>query len=207
MTRMLRLCGAAVLVVTIAACGDDDDTASTATPLTPATSDAQPEATPSDSSSGEFNAADVEFSKAMIVHHGQAIEMAELALEGASGESASVVAIADAVKDAQQPEIELIAGWLQDWGEPTQMTVSHDDHPVSMDGMLSDEQMEALDAASGAAFDSLWLEAMIEHHTGAVEMAETVQADGVNDDVATLAEQIILNQSAEITEMEKLLAE
>jgi uncharacterized protein (DUF305 family) len=206
MTRMLRLCGAAVLVVTIAACGDDDDTASTAT-LMPATSDAQLEATTSDSSSGEFNAADVEFSQAMIVHHGQAIEMAEVALEGASGASASVVAIADAVKDAQQPEIELIAGWLQDWGEPTQMTVSHDDHPVSMDGMLSDEQMEALDAATGAEFDSLWLEEMIEHHRGAVEMAETVQTDGVNDDVAILAEQIILNQSAEIAEMEKLLAE
>jgi uncharacterized protein (DUF305 family) len=81
-----------------------------------------------------------------------------------------------------------------------------DGHDMSsMDGMMSVEQMDALAVATGAEFDRMWLEMMIEHHEGAISQSETVLAAGSNADVLALADAIISAQQAEITEMQALL--
>ena len=74
-------------------------------------------------------------------------------------------------------------------------------------GSMSEEGMAALETASGAEFDGLFLEMMISHHRGAVDMAETEVADGSYPEVVQLAREIVDAQSAEITAMETLLTQ
>jgi len=181
---------ALVATFAIAACGDDHGS-SKATIDVPAGAD--------------FNAADVEFAQGMIPHHEQAIEMAEIALDPTVGAGPEVLDLAARIQGAQDPEIELMTEWLTGWGQPIQMDMSDGHSMDDMEGMMSAEQMDALAAATGAEFDQLWLEMMIEHHTGAISMADTVKADGSNPDVLALADQIITAQRAEIEEMQQLL--
>lgn len=75
-----------------------------------------------------------------------------------------------------------------------------------MEGMMSDAQMSSLGAVSGPAFDALWLQLMIEHHQGAVNMASWLAGIGSNPDLVELARSIVVGQQAEIVEMQTLLA-
>lgn len=159
---------------------------------------------------GALSDREVEFAQGMIAHHAQAIEMADTALDPARGASTEVMDLARRVKAAQDPEIALMMGWLGMSGDSMDMD-SMDGHHTdghdmeSMEGMMSDEQMESMSKATGADFDRLWLELMILHHRGAVAESEQVKADGSNADVQALADQIIAAQQAEIAEMEALL--
>jgi uncharacterized protein (DUF305 family) len=189
--------------VAITACGSDDDDSTPAADSTTAPADATAPA----GSSGpvELNEADVEFAKGMIVHHEQAIEMAEIALDPNVGASAPVVDLASRVKAAQDPEVELMTGWLTAAGESVSMDNSDGHDMSSMEGMMSVEQMDALATMTGPDFDVMWLKMMIEHHQGAISQSETVKAEGSNPDVLGLADRIITAQQAEIAEMETLL--
>jgi uncharacterized protein (DUF305 family) len=136
----------------------------------------------------------------MIPHHEQAVEMSELVLSNPDT-SAEVSALAQQIKDAQDPEIATMTQWLEDWGaEP--MT-DHDGH--EMDGMLSEDEIDDLAAATGPDVDRLFLTGMIAHHEGAITMAETEVADGADPDAIALAEEIIATQQAEIDEMQEML--
>ena len=162
--------------------------------------------------------AEIAFAQMMIPHHQQAIEMSQMALDPASGASADVRLLAQEIEAAQGPEIVLMEQWLVEWGVPYESDEddshgSHaDDHMNAggmddMMGMLSDEQMAQLAAATGTQFDRLWLEGMIEHHEGAVDMAETVASESDDPRVNEFAQQIITTQLAEIAQMEQLLAQ
>ena len=196
----------AVLVSAIAlsltGCGGDDDAA------------------PSDvrtAASGElFNDADVEFATAMIPHHAQALEMVDLTV--GRDLSPEVQALAAQIREAQAPEVEQMTDWLTAWDEPVPETslnhVNGDDDGHGMEGMddldempgmMSADEMDALEAASGADFEPMFLEMMVEHHQGAVEMAETEQSDGEYADAVKLAEAIETSQTTEIETMEGLL--
>lgn len=72
------------------------------------------------------------------------------------------------------------------------------------DGMMTDEEMQQLEAASGADFDRMWVQMMIKHHQGAVTMAKTEIEKGENADAKALAQQIVTAQETEITEMQGL---
>ena len=163
------------------------------------------------SQSAEFNDTDVAFAQGMIVHHQGALEMAQLA-EGRA-EDPRVLDLAGRIEAAQDPEIETMTGWLEEWGEPTSAEDSDSmggmDHGSGgMGGMeMAEEDMSALEAASGAEFDRMWLQMMIEHHTGAVDMSKMEIAEGQDPEAIDLAEQISESQSAEIEEMETLLSE
>jgi len=196
MKRLLLLLALATLTFT-AACGSDDN------PTV--------ESGSSGGGAAEHNAADVEFAQGMIPHHEQAVEMAEMALENT--ESDAVRDLATRIKNAQGPEIETMQSWLEDWDEPLQADggghsgmAMGGDSSGGGEGMMSDEEMEAMGAASGAAFDELFLKGMIAHHKGAVTMAETELEDGQFPDALALAQEIIDAQEAEISEMEALLA-
>lgn len=157
-----------------------------------------------DNDANEASAADISFSQMMIPHHEQAVEMSQLAPERAS--STFIKDLAKTIQNAQQPEIELMAGWLDTWGMP-RMTMmdsmsAHGGH--GMTGIVSDEDMDKLAAAKGAAFDRLYAELMIAHHEGAIDMAQAVE-NSSNPDVAALAKGIISSQQAEIAQMQEFL--
>lgn len=154
---------------------------------------------------GGLNVADIEFAQAMIAHHEQAIEMAEIALDPTTGASAAVVDLATRIKGAQDPEVEVMTGWLTAAGEPVAMDASDGHDMSSMEGMMSAEQMDALASMAGPEFDQIWLGMMVAHHEGAISQSETVKADGASAEVRALAEQIITAQQAEITEMQALI--
>jgi uncharacterized protein (DUF305 family) len=153
-----------------------------------------------------FNAADVTFAQGMLPHHEQAVEMAQLT-DGRTT-NAQVLDLAARIEAAQGPEIETLTGWLGDWGADGEDSgMSGMDHSgMDMGGMMSDEDMTSLENASGTDFDRMWLEMMIEHHTGAVGMAETEISDGEDTDAIAMAKDIRSSQNDEIQEMEQLLS-
>lgn len=175
--------------------------------------------------SADHNAADISFAQQMIVHHQGAVEMADLAPSRAT--SQEVKDLAARIKAAQGPEIEQMQTWLTAWGSAAPTTASEPDDSMghggmsdmreegdlsssapagmAMPGMMSDEQMQELTDATGADFDRLFLEMMIIHHQGAIEMAGTEIAEGSNPEALALAESITTSQTAEITEMQQLL--
>lgn len=150
------------------------------------------------------------------VHHraGPGVAGQDLALKNAGSEK--VTALAEKIKAAQDPEIKTMEGWLTDWGQ-TESTSSDDmggtDHGsdtksasgMSGMGMMSDQEMGDLETATGSEFDKMFLEMMVEHHKGAIEMAMTERSDGQNADAKALADKIITAQKGEITEMQALL--
>lgn len=153
----------------------------------------------------DYNAADEVFLTGMIPHHEQALEMAEILLDK-DGVDDRVVGFAERIQAAQQPEIDLMTSWLEAWGvDPDMGDMPGMDH--GDDGMMSGDDMSALEAASGEEASSLFLEQMVEHHLGAIEMAEQELDNGQNADALELAQQIIDAQSAEIAEMQNLLSE
>ena len=190
------------LAVFLAACGTSTD------------SDAQsmgadPGASSASDASGQT--ANIAYAQLMIPHHQQAVEMADLALK--YGSSAEVKQLATGIKAAQQPEIEQMSQWLQDWGAPMTMPDSHGDMAgmdmggMSASGMMSEEDLAALADARGADFDRMWLQMMIAHHQGAIAMTQQV-LDTTNDpQVTTLANAVISGQQAEIATMQQLLAQ
>ena len=162
----------------------------------------------SSASAAVHNDADVVFVQGMLPHHEGALAMAQLADGRAS--DPRVIDLADRIEAAQGPEIETMTGWLEAWGEPLPEEdmggMDHGSGGMDMEGM-SEEDMTALDSASGAEFDRMFLEMMIPHHQGAVDMAETEIAEGSNPDAVEMAREIVESQTAEIAEMQTLLTE
>ena len=150
------------------------------------------------------NSADTLFTQSMIPHHAQAVDMSDMML-GKQGVNPAVTELATKIKAAQGPEIEQMNGWLKGWNEPTAMA-GHGEAGHSMSGMMSDDDLKALDAAQGTEADKLFLTQMIAHHEGAVQMAKAQIADGQNSDAVKLAQAIITAQEAEIKQMQNLLA-
>ena len=150
----------------------------------------------SDNGSG-YSSADLMFAQMMVPHHQQAVDMGTLAETRAL--DPRVKSLAASIKSEQAPEIKQMQGWLKAAGI-TSSSMGMDDGM----GMLSTEQMSDLKAATGAAFDKLYLEGMISHHEGAIQMARMV-INSKNAEVAKLAKSIITSQTNQITYMKTLL--
>ena len=191
----------AVAGVALAGCGSD--------------STDSPPATTTSANGDVFNAADVTFATNMIPHHAQALQMVELTIGRTL--DPDVGALTRAIRDTQAPEIELMTGWLTAWGKPIPETprdhVNADDDAMGgmdmsgdeMPGMMSDDELAELDAASDAEFGDMWLTMMIAHHQGAIEMARTEQTDGLFQPAIRLAKSIETSQQEEIDHMKRLL--
>lgn len=185
-----------VLVLALAGCGSSDDG--------PASTSGDP---------AGHNAADVTFANQMIPHHAQALAMVDLSMGREL--SPELQQLTDAIRDAQAPEIELMADWLQSWGEEVPETMrdhanAHgdgelDEAMAEMPGMMSSERLSDLGDARDVDFEQLWLTMMVEHHEGAIEMATTELADGQHAETLALAQSIIDGQTAEIETMKALL--
>jgi uncharacterized protein (DUF305 family) len=151
--------------------------------------------TSEEKSSSQYSADEIMFAQMMIPHHEQAVTMSELALSNTT--TAEIVALATAIRDAQAPEIIQMQSWIDGKSE------SHM-HDMEMGGMLSDAELAELAELKGAAFDQMFLTAMIAHHEGALDMVEMIN-DSSNSEVKTLAANIVQSQSAEIETMKALL--
>ncbi len=198
---------AIVSAVALAGCGSSSSESSAGSSQTTVTAPSTGPAA-SDSADASFNDADVAFAQNMISHHQQAIEMASLALDPTSGASREVTDLAQRIKAAQDPEVSMMSGWLDHWHQPMTMdsAAGHDMGSMhSAEGMMSSEDIDQLMQLSGAEFDRAWLEGMIEHHRGAITMAEQIKDEGDNPDVLALADQVITAQQAEVDEMTNLL--
>lgn len=158
-----------------------------------------------------YNEADVDFASDMIQHHAQALEMVDLTL--GRDLDPEVARLAEEIRAAQAPEIEQMADWLQGWDAPVPETSrdhanAHGDGEgmdMDMPGMMSAEEMEALERAPAAEFQDLWLQMMVEHHEGAVKMATEQLDNGESAEAIALAEDVIATQEKEIDAMHALL--
>lgn len=153
---------------------------------------------------------DVAFMQMMIPHHAQALSMSELAPERAH--SPQVKALARRILAAQRPEILTMAAWLTERNlavpsaQDDPADFDHGEHGhATMHGMLSDDQMDALEAARGSEFDRLFLSGMIQHHEGAIAMADAVATAGTDVQATEIANEIVIGQGAEIDRMRELL--
>lgn len=206
-----RRATAAALFLTLASaglagCGEDD--ASGGTPTAEHTA----------ANGDVYNDADVEFATEMIPHHADALVMVDMT-QGREL-SPEFAELTEDIREAQAPEIELMADWLTDWGEEVPETSRDHVNSHMDDGMMGDDDgdmgmgdgmgMDPDDLAelrdSGASmFETMWMRMMIEHHEGAIEMARTEQDDGVFPAAIDLAESIETSQTAEIELMEELI--
>ncbi|MFB7331410.1 DUF305 domain-containing protein [Streptomyces adustus] len=142
------------------------------------------------------NAADLRYARRMIEHHAQALEMTRLAPTRA--ESTGVKRIAERITAAQGPEITAMESWLK----PYAKDVGADAHEhTAMPGMATAGQLTQLRTARGKAFDELFLTLMIAHHEGAISMATEVKAQGNNVRIEEMADDVIAQQTSEITRM------
>jgi len=159
-------------------------------------------ATSASAAADDFNEADSMFATMMVPHHEQAVEMSDLILDK-DGVDPRVTDLAEGIRAAQGPEIIQLQAWLDAWGVDAEE--SHMDHSGHGDGMMGAEDMRDLEEATGAEASELFLEQMITHHEGAVEMARTQVTEGQNPEAVSLAQRIIEDQTAEIQQMRDLL--
>ncbi|AYF78637.1 DUF305 domain-containing protein [Nocardia yunnanensis] len=137
----------------------------------------------------------------MYPHHAQAVEMAKLV--PTRSQNQQLITLAQAVEQAQSPEMQQITTLLQSFGKPTPSGEMNHDMP----GIMTKDQMAKLEAASGPEFDKLWMQMMIQHHQGAIDMANTELAQGNNADSKSLAQSIVTAQQQEITQMNTMLSQ
>ena len=190
------------LALTLTACGNDEPTNDAGTQV----------------SETDHNDADVEFATDMIQHHAQALSMVDLTVDRAL--DPEVQQLADDIREAQGPEIETMSDWLQGWDEEIPETMrdhsnaghdmegmgdSMDGLDSDMPGMMSGDDFDELENAPDSEFQTMWLEMMVEHHEGAVEMAQEEQDNGQYKPAVDLAGAVVETQTAEIDRMKALL--
>lgn len=159
--------------------------------------------------------ADVNFMSGMIAHHAQAVIMAGWA--ASHGARSDVRILCERIVVGQRDEIGLMQYWLKEHGEEvpdatsTRMKMKMDGmvHEMLMPGMMSDEEMAALDKARGPEFDRLFLEGMIRHHGGALTMVNELLAanNAAQDDIVfRMSSDVWADQTTEIERMTKMLS-
>jgi uncharacterized protein (DUF305 family) len=179
------------LIVTIAVLTGCDGSSPAPAVVSPSASSVRPD--PSD----------VAFLRDMMVHHAQAIVMAEWARTRAR--NPSVRALAERIRVGQQPEIDAMRAMLTGWGQPApDLThAQHEDH-TGMPGMASPAELTALERSTGTSFDKMFLRLMIRHHQGAVTMSRKLADTGQDLRTGDLAQEIAVTQIKEIATMRKL---
>jgi uncharacterized protein (DUF305 family) len=156
------------------------------------------------SESGDaFSTTDIMFAQMMIPHHEQAVEMSTLAETRST--NPEILALAARIKAAQSPEIAQMTAWLEASGV-SDVDMGHSGHGMGEMGMIDEAQMTALAAARGAAFDTLYLEGMIQHHLSAIDMAQTILGSA-NSEAKKLGSSVVTSQTAEVALMKKMLGQ
>ncbi|GAA1615591.1 DUF305 domain-containing protein [Catellatospora bangladeshensis] len=194
---LLTLAAAALIGTTVAGCAGTQ-------------AQQPPPAVVQPSPTQQFNDTDVQFAQQMIAHHQQALMMAQMAAGRAA--SAQVKQLAAQIGQEQAPEIEQMSAWLTQWGKPVPsmgpgmtMPSMPPMGPGAMPSMPAMPDMGQMNDMTGEQFDNMFLQMMIAHHQGAVEMAKAEIANGANPAAKELAQKIETSQTAQIEQMRQLL--
>ncbi|WP_099251833.1 DUF305 domain-containing protein [Mycobacterium sp. shizuoka-1] len=190
--RIVAVAAALSTAVVVAACSKADDHSQHAT-----------SATTSAAAVAAHNADDVMFAQMMIPHHQQAVELSGLAPQHTSNQA--LLTLASAIAAQQQPEIQAMKALLLQWEIDPDAMDDHAGHGGAMQGMVDDATMARLGSLNGPEFDTLWLQAMIGHHQGAIEMAKAEIANGRSADMIAMAKTMVTAQQAEIDQMKQML--
>ena len=161
---------------------------------------------PQSTEQADHNADDIAFARNMVPHHEQAVVMAQMVPTNTTDQQ--VVDLADQIVTTQLPEIQAFRAWLMQWPDADDSDSSGHDaagHGAQMQGMVDQATLDRLQSLTGTDFDRLWLTSMIDHHRGAIAMAQDEIAHGKNPDVIYLARSIIAAQQAEIDQMKQML--
>lgn len=150
------------------------------------------------SSDGDMTGSDAMFLQMMIPHHEQAIVMSDLALK--ISKNPAILDLAKQIKAAQNPEIAQMKNWLAESGFSADPGHSMD----GMGGMLSNEDLQVLSKSSGKDFEKLFLNGMIQHHQGAIQMVNMI-SNSKDSVLKNFGQTIVKTQSAEIELMYELL--
>ena len=163
----------------------------------------------SDLSQVQYTGADIKFMQGMIGHHAQAVEMVALVPSRTATDDLRKLALR--IDVSQKDEMNMMREWLQARGQQIPDPRAH--HMMGdtlMPGMLTPEEMARLAEAKGVAFDRLFLEGMIKHHTGAITMVhELFATDGAGQtpDIFSYASDVDADQRMEIDRMGSMLKE
>jgi uncharacterized protein (DUF305 family) len=163
-------------------------------------------------------AADIAFMQGMIHHHAQALDMTDLIADRSQDPDMKKLGLR--IRVSQTDEIKMMQRWLEARGQEAPDPRAHHghdmagmagmDHEMMMPGMLTAEQMAALKAAKGPAFDRLFLTGMIQHHQGALKMVKDLFASpgaGQQSDIFAFASDVEADQQMEIDRMTAMLKE
>jgi uncharacterized protein (DUF305 family) len=150
---------------------------------------------------------DIEFMQGMIMHHAQAVEMT--AMIATRTKNKDIELIGQRISKSQAEEMAFMKRWLALRGESTEMGhSSNGGHSMLMPGMLTKREMDALRSSSGPEFDRRFLEGMIKHHEGALEMVDDLHKSpgaAQNAELFSFATDVDTGQRAEIKSMETVL--
>jgi uncharacterized protein (DUF305 family) len=156
------------------------------------------------------NSAEAGFARDMIVHHGQAVQMAEIIRD--KTESDAVRLLASDISLTQQGQVGIMQGWLQVWGLPvtgSELAMAWMGRPTDglMPGMATPEEIDRLSELPPGKADVLFLRLMIAHHEAAIPMSKAILERTDEPEVEKLARSIIAAQKAEIGNMKAMLDE
>jgi uncharacterized protein (DUF305 family) len=205
-SRKLRAAAAATaLSLVLVACGQNDEpTTDPATePATDPDPTADPDPTTEPTADAQANAADVEFVQGMVPHHEDAIEMSELVFDRT--ERPELIELAEEIIDVQDAEIDQLRSMLDRMGSEEMPMNDMDGMDHGAMGMMDEQDMQELRGLEGEAFERRFLEGMIRHHEGAIDMAEQARARGDDPEVAELADDVVAAQQTEIDQMRQWL--
>ena len=118
-----------------------------------------------------YTAADVDFMQGMIIHHYQAFLMSEMATSRTNNQT--ILDLAGRIDISQQDEISFMENWLLDMSQTVpDPSKSNQMHHHKMMGMATPEQMQQLSQSDSTDFDRMYLNLMIKHHEGAIDMVD-----------------------------------
>lgn len=211
---------AVATAVTLSACSSATKTEDRADATTTASASAPSSTSAAATGQAAHNSQDVMFAQMMIPHHEQAVELSAMVPDRSTDQA--LITLAAQIAAAQQPEIDTMKRLLQEWGAGMgdMGDMGHGDmghggmdggmdggmHGGAMMGMVDAATMDKLRTLKGAEFDRLWLQSMIGHHEGAIEMAGPEVSKGQNAELVEMARTIITSQQAEIDQMKQMLA-
>jgi uncharacterized protein (DUF305 family) len=155
------------------------------------------------------NEADADFVRMMIPHHHQALILSRLAPDRTYNDE--LLALAGRIDVEQTVEIASMQQWQEfngfDVTDPASAYEMMMQNPamIEMMGMATQAELDQLETLSGSAFDQLFLQLMIDHHQGAIDMCVQVMTDGQEPVLQSMANEMLTTQSTQIFQMQEML--
>lgn len=189
--------------IALSACGSDAPDTSAApaeTQAAVATETAAATATEASAAATSYNDVDVRFAQGGLGHHAQAVELAEIALDPKAAAQPEILGLGKAIT-APSPEFDAVEALLTKWAKPLELSK---EEMAKMDGMATPETVDALAAATGTEFNTMFLSTLVKHHEGAIKMAEKVLSEGTDPELKPIAQKLLEMRTTELVAIKGL---